>query len=380
MLAFFPWLELDEDVSLPVGSLVRFDRGRRPGGQLQATLDALLAPFVVGADRPISKATLIQLPEHGLIDDLTEGERDEVFAVGELVAFAGLAAREYFAPFHYANRDTFTLVIQAFTEPGVGVGVRSRRRDGSSSTYVSPGAYRVRQPQHLAGTGGVRLDVPLLEALLKVREVGGWPELEEAIFFFNRANSDSDQIFEQAEIVSTTSAIERVLGCRGGTERELADRFTGEWKASRCLLPRESSRFPRDQEQFQHRSIAESWIRDFFRHRGNVGHGRKRTEHPAVWSAEEHLLLGAYAFPLLVKLILAQKGYYLGTWEDQLDVDVFEELACAQLFAQIPDPVEDDEEAHLVWPWHQIRGAAHLRRALEIAFERVIDQSPEPIA
>ena len=366
MLAFLPWLDLDEDVRLPEFSLVRFERGRLPGGGIQATLDAVLELYVVGDNRPVPKATLFRLADRELTDDLTDDERGEAFALGELVSLAGLAAREFFAPFHYANRDNFTLVIQGFADPAGGVAVRSRRRDGSSSTYKTRGAARVRQPDHVVGTGGVRLDVPLLQALLKLRGTEEWPDFEESIFFFNRANTDSNDVFEQVEIISTTSAFERLLGCRSGKEQELAERFVDEWRQRRCLLPSRCPRIPTGQKQFAGKCIAEVWIRDFFRHRGNVGHGRKTTEHPALWSAEEHLILGAYAFPLLVKLVLAKRGLYALTPDDQADVDAFEELACAKLFAQIREKDREGREGELVWPWNQIRGQARWDAAFEL--------------
>jgi hypothetical protein len=104
MLAFFPWLDLDEELRLPEFSLVQFQRGRLPGGEIQTALDAVMEIYVVGDNRPVSKGTMVQLPGHTLTDDLTDDERSELFVLAELTALAGLAKREYFAPFHYANR------------------------------------------------------------------------------------------------------------------------------------------------------------------------------------------------------------------------------------------------------------------------------------
>lgn len=400
MLAYFPWLQLESDLHLSEFTLLRFERGQRPGAGDQAAADALLSAYVVGANHPIRKATLIQLPGHGLTDDLTEDERDELFAFGEMVAFSGLSAREYFSPFGYANRDVFTLIIQGFTDPAGGVAVRSRRRDGSTLAYVSPGANLVREPHHVPATWAVKLDEPLLKALLKARAIGDWPDIDEALFFFNRANTDNEQVFEQAEIVSTVGAFERALDCRSGKENDLIDRFLAAWPAASCLIPRICARIPAE-PRFQARPVVESWLRDLFQHRGNVGHGRKRTAHPAIWTAEEHLLLGAFAFPLLVKALLAKRGDYVWTWDDQFDVQVFEELACARLFTEVPeageleeragegtpeiDPPqtqhEDPERRRMVWPWNVIRGEAkgraRLRRAIEQAFAQVGGASEE---
>ena len=393
MLAFLPWLQLDADIRMPELTLLRFERGHKPGRGEQAAVDAILSAYVVGANRPIGRATLIQLPGHGLTDDLSDDERDELFALGELIAFSGLSARDYFSPFGYSNRDVFTLIIQGFGDPAGGVAVRSRRRDGSTMAYVSPGANLVREPHHVPGTWSTKLDEPLLQALLKTRGTGDWPDIDEALFFFNRANTDSDQVFEQAEIVSTISAFERVLGCRAGRENDLIDRFLVAWPAGSCMLPRHCPRIP-GEEKFQARPLVDSWLRDFFQHRGNVGHGRKRTAHPAVWTAEEHLLLGAFAFPLLVKALLAKRGDYAWTWDDQFDVDVFEQLACARLFKQVPEaeepgdhagektpeaaapqiPDEDPERRRMVFPWNVIRGEAKGRAMLRHAIERAYAQ------
>lgn len=399
MLAFLPWLQLEADLRLPEFALIRFERGLRPGGGDQMAVDAILSAYVVGANRPIGKATLIQLPGHGLTDDLSEDERDELFALGELIAFSGLSAREYFSPFGYANRDVFTLIIQGFTDPTGGVAVRSRRRDGSTLAYVSPGANLVREPHHVPGTWSVKLDEPLLRALLKARAADDWPDIDDGLFFVNRANTDNDQVFEQAEIVSTIGAFERALGCRGGKENDLIDRFLATWPAGSCMLPRLCPRIPIE-EKFQTRPVVESWLRDFFQHRGNVGHGRKRTAHPAMWTAEEHLLLGAFAFPLLVKVLLVKRGDYEWTWDDLFDVSVFEQLACARLFTQVPEAEEPEEhtdeetpgptapvlpdedlDQRMVWPWNVIRGEAKgrakLRYAIEQAFAKLSDESAE---
>jgi hypothetical protein len=49
-----------------------------------------------------------------------------------------------------------------------------------------------------------------------------------------------------------------------------------------------------------------------------------------LWDRLEHLLLGAYAFPLHIKSLLSERGLYMLTEEDQTRIDLFEWRARAK--------------------------------------------------
>jgi hypothetical protein len=53
-----------------------------------------------------------------------------------------------------------------------------------------------------------------------------WQRFEEAVFWFNRANTDSPDTREQSEPVMMVGAFERVFGLHRGDEHELAEAFT----------------------------------------------------------------------------------------------------------------------------------------------------------
>lgn len=355
-LAFFPWFALDHEILVADRRLVPFERGDRPGGDVQPILDAVLAPYLEGENRPVHRAALLVPQGTDLTTDLDDESIAEHFALAELVAFAGLSGRTYFGiGSKYSNRDTFQLVIQHFTDPGGSVSVVSRRRDGSSQTLITRSQYKIRRPLSQAGVRESQLDEGILRTLVSLRKETDFAGLAEAIYFFNQANTDSDGISEQGETVSMVSAFERLLDCRTGKEDTLAERFTSAWRATTPVVPDTRDRIPPERRG---RSITESWIRDFFQHRGFHAHGRRDAKHAALWTPREHLLLGAYAFPLLLKQVLSARSQYVLSDNDRLDIDVFEQLTCARHFEPPADPDEMP-----TYPWNEIRGNAIWKRA-----------------
>src|SRR5918997_954773 len=216
MLAFFPWLRLKESIVVGEFELVPYLRGHQPAGrgtQLQGTLDRVLAPYYYG-DQPIVSATLVRVDKTEFTRDFTEEDRAALFALSELLATSGLAAREYFAYGGYQNRDNFRLVIQAFAASDGGAAITSRRRDGSTTNYWPEGSYRVQKPEHIPLDGTNCLDRPLLEALVRARDSDQWERIYEALLSFNLANTDNAEMSEHIEVVLFTGAFERRLDCR----------------------------------------------------------------------------------------------------------------------------------------------------------------------
>lgn len=364
-VAFFPWLESAEGIDTNEFSLIQFRRGEAPGGrntELQQILDGILEPYLAGPGRPVSTATIVVLPNREVTGNLTQEDTDELFLFSEIVAFAGLARREFFGfGLCYVNHDLFTFMIQSFKAMPGAVCVETRRRDGITSNLVTPGAYKIRRPFHIPGNVcPVGIDTALIQALLQSRDTDRWSRYHEAIFDFNRANTDSDQITEQMELILLNGAFERLFDLRGGKEYELADRVANTLCPSMRVDPNSGGRIRSEERS----SLTEIWIRDFFRLRGNLAHGRSRPTYPSMWDIQEHLLLGSYAFPLIVKVVLAHDGLYELTEDDAFDIDVFELLASAHLFTKPKDGKS--------WPWDEIRSQARLERGFHCVASRVI--------
>ena len=166
---------------------------------------------------------------------------------------------------------------------------------------------------------------------------------------------------EQWEIVATVGAFERLLES-DYREDNLVREFLRAWAPSNNQPA--CNRVPPDRRN--EKTILEVWIRDLFRQRSAAAHGKFAADHHLIWSVREHLLLGAFAFPLLVKLRLASAGHYTLTDRDRTDIEVFERLICANHFqlwddGQVPG-----------YPWNEIREGTYLHRMLTAEVERAL--------
>lgn len=355
MLAFFPWLKLnkDEELDLEKVKLIPYIKGKLPGkgrNEVQITCDKIFKPYIAGIFKPdedsparlesINDSTILLLRDKELFQDYDEDEKTFLFSIAEIIAFSGISRREYFVGNlgFYCNRDDFTFIILEFRENSAGVQVATRRRDGVVTNYISGDTYKVLRPHNIKyGFLPVKFDVPLIKSLLIAQEKledENWSLFADAIFHFNRANTDSDQTTPQQEVVLIISAFERLLNCNKGKEDDLVSKFLETFRPEEDLYITESSRIRDLKSKNPNEILRERWMKDFFQLRGEYAHGKKTSKKPNRWKTHEHLLLGSFVFPLVVKCKLKEDGFYELSEDDIFDIDVFERLADADLFAE----------------------------------------------
>lgn len=363
VLLVLPWFAPHEGSTFDGFQLVAYARGEKPGpagSELQKSLDDTTVHFVSYSDQPIGSATLLRIDGEELIFSPSESQLDQVGLLAELVAFAGLSHRDFFAGHTYCNKQTFQLAIQPFGP--IAVGIRSRRRDGASRNIIPVPDYRARRPDGVSVYRS-RLDEDLLNSLLVAESSSGkWAELIESIVSFNLANTDSTLVYEGTEAVLLISAFERLLGCRNGREQELAEAFADAWSPSSDLDLQRCQRIPSNILSARFRNsatIRDVWVRDFFRLRGNLAHGMINPRYPALWSLKEHLLLGTFLFPFVLKSLLVKEGIYsLTSWDKDL-VDVFERLACEHHFRGGSDTGDERDR------WNAVISDSLMEKAFE---------------
>jgi len=367
MVAFFPWLKIKRDFDLGDIELKIF----KVSGQQEVTengrqiiYDKVIKHYLDSSNNLIEKCTIVLKKNKNILEDIDENERDFLFSFAEILAFSGLSKREFFGfGFGYCNRDNFSFVIQSFTKDSDGVTIVTRRRDGSTKNFISGDAYKVTMPFNIT-SNEVEIDINLAKALLQLPKKSPdiWPRFSDAIFFFNRANTDSDQITEHQEIVMTISAFERLLDCRGGSEKELVKKFLKVFTTEDCLDFSQSKRLKNSGFKVNDKTLKEIWLRDFFRIRGEYAHGKRSSKRPIIWLPYEHLLLGAYVFPLLLKILLSKYGFYKLIEDDIDDINLFEQLAGADIFKKPKDSGS--------WEWDRIRSDYKFNKNIERAYEK----------
>jgi hypothetical protein len=155
MLAFFPWLSIEEPIVAGNLRLARFTRGVAPAGAgtvEQRLIDGVLAPFRA-PHGPVNVATIAHLDGKAFTAELDEAERNDLFVFSQVVAFGGLGAREFRSYGRYCNATDFIFIIQGFRDEPNGTVFDARRRDGHTSVRVTADAYQVWAPSQRASTG-----------------------------------------------------------------------------------------------------------------------------------------------------------------------------------------------------------------------------------
>jgi len=312
-------------------------------------ISLILQRYFDKTNQPIKEFTILLLKNKGIVHDYNEDERNLLFSFAEIIAFSGLAARSYFNCISgYSSRDNFIFIIQGFGDGTKGVTVVSRRRDGNQKSYYSGDKFSEKAPYYINIGQNLPLDVNLAKALLSARqslEASRWPYYSDAIFSFNLANTDDDNKMSiQQEIVLLIGAIQRLLEYGGSNKGELSNIFVKYFDSIPKFNLQESKRLSC---KIKYKSIFEAWINDLYAVRGDFAHGRQKSSKVQIWKPHEHLLLGSYLFPLLVKIKLTNKKFYTLTKSDEFDINVFEPLADADLFAQPKDQLD--------WEWGRIR-------------------------
>lgn len=90
-----------------------------------------------------------------------------------------------------------------------------------------------------------------------------------------------------------------------------------------------------------------------------------------IWELRKHQLLGAHAFPLLVKLVLARDGLYTVTDEDRDAIDDFEPLANCRPFER------SGQGRNAVFEWQRVRQECRSERLRAWAEERFLELAKE---
>ncbi len=375
MLGFLPWIAFDNSMAIGPFSFVPYVRGRAPFGidsPAQKTADLLLEPYRTLQGRSVRDAVLVQVTGREPFDELLDEEAQALFEAVELLAFAALACRDYFNfnSITYCNRDHFAFYLQQFQDPGGGAGVLTRRRDGHTRKILPREVYRVVMPDYVYPLRPT-IDHALLSALWTSRGSASWEHFFEAILGFNQANTDSNQVPEQSEAVALVGAFERLYDIRTASKREHA--------LVEAVLPDLQWRPQLGCEACGRAGVSvektavalgptEEWLRDFFRSRGGWAHGRRDPTHPAIWTRWEHLLLGAFVFPLVLKGKLRREYGYEPSADDHLRLSVLDHLVCIENLLVADDPVADDEH-----PWRTVMCQGRIQQLVEAIKWEVLD-------
>ncbi|KQV45768.1 hypothetical protein ASC95_27530 [Pelomonas sp. Root1217] len=358
-LAFFPWIRLDEPMTLGDVRLIPYFRKARslPLAHIpKADVDAIFKAY---ADRPgkaVQHGVIVEVADWHSGTDMPAPVFDRLWQVKEILTLSALASRHLFvSDGSYVNSHAYALVVQNFTAGSAhGFAFSTRRRDGVATNFWSSEQFAFQRPLHVSDRWRVTVDVKLAEALLALPVDD--PILE-AIREFNAANTDSGDVAPHVEIVMVKSAFEWLLGIdekRSSLSAALTKLFPAPAHGAEGGPLRDAwlkRHKPSDQR------LLSAWVADFCVLRGSAAHGKGRGRAPTVWDHFPHLAFASILFPLLVKKVLAERGLYRPSDRDNDE------------FAHIEDYLEVDPRATEDMP-HEFAWSGVRRKLTELALGR----------
>jgi hypothetical protein len=357
-LAFFPWWSVEHEHRIGSIRLLPYERGLKPGNQPNATqkdIDSVIGAYGELPGKKVNKATLLEVAGWTLGCD-PDAVLTELFAVREIVAYSVISNRRlFFGHSRYCCFDNFKLTVQRYVEgKGDMFAYSTRRRDGGVTNLWGSDEFAFHRPLHVNGVDGVGFDEEIVNLLIGSRN----PSWLNAISEFNRANTDSSDISPNVEMIMMKSAFEQLLEI---------NQYANSFDIALCrLLPdlpsHSDSEGPlKDRWRMAYpKSLGPmtAWAREFCTRRGRAAHGRASSSREGVWSDDAHLAFCSVLFPLLLKKIAWEKGFY--------EVNAFDLERLRRINDYLmhdPFIVRDDGggESH---PWVEIELHAHLRQAL----------------
>jgi hypothetical protein len=363
-LLFMPWCRIDRRYSAGDVEIVPFDvdnDDRAMDADARRAATAVLGSYRTIEGQPVRRCAVLRYGDRDYLADLNGDELGSCYDLADLVCFGGLAIREFFMPGgRYCNADCLILYAQNFRDLDT-IALSSRRRDGRTVDARMLGEIAFSEPPHVATVPRVSVDGPLVEALVRYRgrvDAREWTRWRNAIWSFNRANTDGDTVRWQTEWVLMAGAFQEILDARSDAE-DVAERF------ARSLVPLaelEAAGTLRSAAGTfaAGRSLRYEWMREFYGTRGELAHGRAAVRRRSAWEPLEHLVLAAIALPLLVKRFLQDRaGLVLGE-EELACMDAFEALA-EQRFFEVPPDCRGSTDS---W-WIRLVTAKRLDRARE---------------
>jgi hypothetical protein len=379
MIAFLPWLTLREPVSC-FG--VRFvprqaQNGAAPAGigDVLSTLSPIFSAYRDVTGNPIDTGVVVCMDGKPDEWNISDADMPLVRRATLALFLACMSRNDYVRGWgSYVNSANFELVWQRFTYPISSVTLVARRRDGHQTTGgYSHQEIRITEPLQARLSGAVGVDLRLLNALDASNAQPVGQRIQSALAFVALASTDSGVMLDSAEVILIVSAVEQLIdGAENGREfckrvSRLLDRF-GAVRVADSLTERVviviDPKYEVDQKQWW---LHKKWAEEIYDLRSSFVHlGSRDNSRSWGWTNLEHLLMSAFTFPLLVKLLLNEAGTY--------ELHVEDEAACLAIDHILAAPRWFDRDGGPLWTKaitdaHMALTSRRVRQSIEASFQ-----------
>jgi len=314
-IAFFPWLLLREPITLaPLTFLVFKDERQNvfaPLVGLAESLSIILRGYVDMHGEPIDNCVVVTHSGRNPVWDLEDDDHKLVSRCARILALSAISKNDYNTNIgQYANSTTFQFFRQRFTEPVTYIAFVVRRRDGSTTDAgYRHGEIKFSVPPQSKSLQETSIDADFAVAIDRAVAANSPAarRLVPTLSFFNLANTDSDVMDMDAEIILLGSAFEQVLDAYGARRLneavgELLRPYAG--VTVEQALPARPGIVVEAQYEAAQRGwpLHRKWSQELYELRNNYAHGLDYGSRTWGWEPLEHLVMATFVFPLLVKL------------------------------------------------------------------------------
>lgn len=335
------------------------EQGRGGHASAVGPLKRILSGYIDRHGKPLTDCVVATIPGRGW--DL---EREDFAAVrwaSALLFLASWSGNDYYPRFggKYVSSSNFRVMGQAFTgSTPTHVAISARRRDGRAMDGgYEHGAIKFSLPVQISVRELTSIDEAFVAGLDAAQLAGSAviDRLRTALPFVELANTDDEFMTEHAEAILMGSAFEQVLVGRASSYKlgrnfgELFRQF-GKVKLEGARRVRPGIEIDTSNPEIAAAQpmwwVHRKWMEELYDVRSKVVHKGEQAGRSWGWSIQEHLVMGAHVFPLVVKLLLEQEKLYTLTDKDRTAC-----LATDRLLAE-PRWVEDSdaEEHERSWP------------------------------
>ena len=353
-VGIMPWLHLKSHVMCFGVKFTSYQRDIPLPNEYKTYKDQInriLSSYVNLEGEPITECVLIGLDGYEACGSLNDSELDKIVVSAEILAFCALSKNEFFGQTRlYTNRSFFDLYFQNFKIADSNyISIPVRRRDGSLLMGGHEhGKIFFSVPIQCSSQQLYKVDQDLLSALEKAQG----PQIrriKQSIMLFNQANTDSNAIMANREIVLLASAYEQLFDdCFGAND--LACKIATLLNRYSSVKVEQSSRKeqikidkPEESEWYLNRK----WIQELYHLRNAFIHGNELSERTWGWSLLEHLVMSTFLFPRIVKIILAEQSVYSLSEEDLQD------LYCVDNLLDLKDWAKGSEKSRNITNWEE---------------------------
>lgn len=333
-----PWLKLGCDFEMGKYLFLIWPRKDNRFGEFAESLDNICGMYKY-VDGSVEKPQTIMIDKSRPPFERVGGEEGQAFQEAVvLLTVALIGENEFFSNFgNYVNSSLTELHFQNFSIGEDWIAFTSYKRDGSTTdmgykfneiTVSTPPGCRTR-------TGCKKVEQAWLNALGKVLEKRAPLDrlIIEASDLFRQANTDSPSVLRTTEVVMLANAFDRLFSRSNGryqlseaVSKELKNWISIRVEDSKRLAARKIVPSQLDSKCIGGWDIVQYWVFELYLLRNSYVHGNDIAQHKWGWTPAEHLLMGAYVFPLLLKVLMSKERRYELGKEDKYKLFAIDDL------------------------------------------------------